>query len=85
MPRGCGQAVEKLCKSLCKSVGLFTSSTAAIKYLTSQVFFVRSLYTWFEQVVWAYGQVVLSIFKVISGDLSPLCTLPMNTTKLIKE
>lgn len=85
MPRLCVQAVEKLCKNLCKAGNLCTSSTQPAKYLTGQVFIMRSLYTWFEQMLCAYEQQFLAIYNLLGQALSPFYTPTMNTINLIKE
>jgi len=43
MPRACGQIVDGLRTGCVKSPELSAQSTAGPKYLTSQVFFMRSL------------------------------------------
>lgn len=85
MLKACEQAVEKLCIKLCKAAGLYTQSTVRAKYLTSQVFFMRSLYTVFEQSLCAYEQPSLDKSDLLCRFLSTFYTLPMNTTNLIKE
>jgi len=52
MLKPCVQAVERASKTGAQVLGLCSLTTARVKYLTSQVFFVRSLITAFRQ-AWA--------------------------------
>jgi hypothetical protein len=57
MHEGCVQAVIKSSKSLVKAGWLCSQSTGRPKYLTSQVFFMRSLRTFFTQLLEQSAQV----------------------------
>ena len=85
MLKACVKAVYSLCKNLGKVLGLSTLSTVRIKYLTSQVFFVRNLSTALRRLPGAYEQSISSIFNLLDQYLYPLYTGPINTTNLIKE
>jgi hypothetical protein len=85
MLKGCAKAVDGSWKSLCKAGSLYPQSTALAKYLTSQVFFVRSFCTANEQVLGFFAQAKSAIFNLLSIGLSPLCTTPTITTNYIKE
>jgi hypothetical protein len=85
MHKACVKAVDRLCKSLGKVSGLTTQWFVFTKYLTSQVFFVRSLSTPAEHPSGGYGQAISSIFNPLGQYLYPLSTAPITNTNLIKE
>ncbi len=85
MLKACASIVEKSGKSLGKVWRLCASSTGGPKYLTSQVFFVPKFYKFFEQDMGTFEQPGSSIFNLLGTNLYPLSTLPIDTTKLIKE
>ena len=82
MLKACEQAVDKAGTSLVKLAGLYPLYTAGAKYLTSQVFFVRSLCTQLEQLMSAYRQPKAGIYNLLGLKLYPLSTGPMNNTNL---
>jgi hypothetical protein len=84
MPK-CGLAVDRLGKTLGKLVSLSSKSTAFVKYLTSQVFFINGFLTIFEQLAGSFTQPFLTIFKPLTVFFSPLSTRSINNTNLIKE
>lgn len=81
----CGLAVYKLVKSLCRTCIFCTESTTIPKYLTSQVFFIRSLYTPITQPLASFKQTVSYTYHLLLIGLSPLYTTPNINTKYIKE
>lgn len=85
MFKTCVHVVFKVWKSWLKFSGLYPLYTGRLNYLTSQVFFVRSLCTALKQPVSVYEQSFWSFFNLLTASLCPLSTPPMNTTNLIKE
>ncbi len=82
MLKACEQAVDKLGISPGKIAGLYALYTALLRYLTNQVFFVRSLCTKLEQLMSAYRHPKLGIYNLLGFKLYPLSTVPINNTNL---
>lgn len=85
MLKGCVKLGDWLGKSLFIAGRLSTRSTGPAKYLTSQVLLVPGLATSFEQPAYSNPQPKMPKFKMLTAILSPFCTLPNNTNKLIKD
>jgi hypothetical protein len=77
--------MDKLRKSLGKVLVFYPQSTASLKYLTNQVFFIRRFDTSFSQLKIVFTQPQSWVFNPLSLVLCPLFTGPITNTKLIKE
>jgi hypothetical protein len=66
MPNGCLKAVHSAGKILAKLNQFPALCTHAAKYLTSQVFFVRSLYSVYKQVFRQYTQPKRTLLPLIN-------------------
>ena len=81
---GCVKTVERAGRSFAQTAGLYTLYTATIKYLTSQVFFMRRLDTAFQQSDLLYTQGLKRLSHLLFSYLYPLSTTSMITNiKLI--
>jgi hypothetical protein len=85
MHNTCVKAVAKARTSLEKIVALYTYSTAAYEYLTSQVFFMHAPRTCFGQLLGLKPQAKGMFDNPLTGFLYTLSPTTMNATKLIKE
>jgi hypothetical protein len=85
MLKACEQTGDKSSTSLVQHSELCTKAAGYTKYLTAQVFFVRSLCTGLEQLKGAYEQLFLGVFNPLGRFLCPLYTGPITNTILIKE
>lgn len=84
MLRAGDKAVNKLVTSFAQLLNLCTVCTGGAKYLTSQVFFVRSLCTRISLLSTAYTHGKSSILNLLELVFYPLSTRPINTNKLNK-
>ena len=87
MLKACGQLVETLSTRCAQSIELSEQSTAGPKYLTSQVFFMRSLFAGPAKFNITYAQTKSTIFNQLIYCLSSVSPALTITTKLklIKE
>ena len=80
----CGQAVERAGTTSRQAQILCPQSTGWVKYLTSQVFFVRSLSTAFRYCTSLKTQAIYANFNLLFSNLCTLTTGPNTTNKLIR-
>ncbi len=81
----CVKPVEKLVKSLSRTLSLYTKYTGLVKYLTSQVFIVRSFCTTSTQQASGFKQCNSEGLNLLNSILYPLYTAPNINTNYIKE
>lgn len=81
----CGKTVQPLVKSVCRTCFVCTESTDLLKYLTSQVLFMRSFCTAITQPLAGFKQQFLHNYYLLLSGLYPLYTAPIINTKYIKE
>ena len=75
-------SVEKYWKNLEKLGGLYTLSTDCSKYLTSQVFYMRSFYTQLTRLNSVFTQLKPVDLYLSDVFLTPSSTAPINKTTI---
>ena len=85
MLKAVGKSEHKLGKGLAELADLCAPSTVWVKYLTSQVFFVRSLCTRIAQFLASYEQLFGSNLSLLSANFYTLSTALTNNTTLISR
>lgn len=84
MLKSCGLVVDWVGISFAKAGRLCALTTTRRKYLTSQVFFVRSLSTAFTQPGGFKSHPQTCLFNLLIPNLYTLATSPNNTNELNK-
>jgi hypothetical protein len=85
MLKACVNIVGKLWKGWLELYTLCTESTAGLKYLTSQVFFIRVPGTAYRQHGALNPHMESGVYHLFAGWFYTLSPIPMNATNLIKE
>jgi hypothetical protein len=85
MPKYCGYIANNLGESNAQLLDLCTVSTASVFIGSQTQHPSHQKHTGFAQILDSFTQAVVRIFNLLITALYPLSTMPITTTKLIKE
>jgi hypothetical protein len=85
MPKYCGYIVNNLGESYAQLLDLCTVYTASVFIGSQTQHPSHQKHTGFAQILDSFTQAVVCIFNQFTTALYPLSTVPITTTKLIKE